>query len=554
MAPDGIDRPRPRYVTTDLGQIRLWIAGQGANLVVLPGLIRSAQTVAELLCAANPGWRVIAVELPGIGYSSGVAPESIGTVADTVAEALSWLEDEPCVVLSFDLAGPISERLGAKASLNARCSLNTDSEVAVAWKRAGITPPDLSPRQDGTHLTALWSFIRDRHLLVPDVPSMPAADGAPVPSIDVLSDIFTCAAQRPDRYSAVWRNCLEALPVNSTQTQICIAENDVATRLSAYELPAGNTMPPEAAPLPGGVIWHDYIETGRGLLHLRRAGNVGDPLLVIPTGGGSSAQFKPVIAGLSSGRQVFAVDYPGNGLSDPPEGKVTTVTLAHDMIALLDAMGLEQIDVWGSHTGSLVALEMAILAPERVRCIVMEGPVFIAPYFQEDLLSNYFIDFAPDKWGLHLQAIWNWRRDMFMYWPWYNVERTAARQLGIPDANELHMYALGIIESGVTYDRAYRSAFSYDTRARLPELTRPALICAGPNDQLKNGLTEARAVAPPGLVSYCETPTTVWWPDPDPAEARETLALYDEFFRKAAEPSAVRSDENKADQRTRLGS
>ena len=60
------------------------------------------------------------------------------------------------------------------------------------------------------------------------------------------------------------------------------------------------------------------------------------------------------------------------------------------MAAIIDALGFEEIDIWGSHTGSLVGLELAVLYPQRVRRAVLEGPVFISPDFQTDLLDKYF--------------------------------------------------------------------------------------------------------------------------------------------------------------------
>jgi hypothetical protein len=118
---------------------------------------------------------------------------------------------------------------------------------------------------------------------------------------------------------------------------------------------------------------------------------------------------------------------------------------------------------------------------------------------------------------------------MFLFWPWYRVERAAARQLGLPSPHHLHDYTIGILESGPTYDGAYRAAF-YDTAARLPGLTRPALVTAGPNDMLFNALAETRALNLQN-VEVRETPTTTWWPDPDPEAAAATLVIYDAFLR-----------------------
>src|SRR5258708_26668293 len=108
----------------------------------------------------------------------------------------------------------------------------------------------------------------------------------------------------------------------------------------------------------------------------------------------------------------------------------------------------------------------------------------------------------------------------------------AARQLGLPSAEQLNQYAVGILESGSTYDLAYRSAFIYDTRARMPLLRRPALVCAGPNDMLVSGLKGTKEINVPGI-EVRETPTTVWWPDPEPKAAAETMAIYEEFLSRA---------------------
>jgi hypothetical protein len=64
----------------------------------------------------------------------------------------------------------------------------------------------------------------------------------------------------------------------------------------------------------------------------------------------------------------------------------------------------------------------------------------------------------------------------------------------------------------------------------LPLLTRPALVCAGPDDMLKDGLPEARAIGRGDLLTVVETPTTVWWPDPEPVAAASTLDLYDRYL------------------------
>lgn len=520
--------PVPHYVTLPKGQLRLWRAGAGADLVAVAGLTLAASVTATRLAVVLPGWRITVVELPGIGGSSAYPAETHEALAHSVSDLVAACGLAEAPLLLLDLAAALGPLLAAPE----RQVLSCGAQAARAWAAAGLDPGDLSPRQDGTHLMALWSFLRDRHLLEPDDSTQAAREGEPLPTPEELDATVTAAGVCPERFAALWRLLLARLRGSGQQATLRDAPllADLASLLPAG---AGATTSrfPETKPTAGNALWHHYVETPRGRLHLRRAGATGRPTLVIPTGGGSSAQFASVVEGLAAGgdRQVFAVDYFGNGLSDRPEREVSTETLAEDMAALVGALGFDSIDVWGSHTGALVGLELAVRYPALVRRAVLEGPVFISQDFQSDLLAHYFPPIAPDAWGRHLPLVWNWRRDMFMYWPWYRVERQAARRLGVPSASQLHLYAIGILESGPHYDRAYRSAFAYDTRSRMPLLRCPTLVCAGPNDMLVNGLDESRKLAVAGM-RVVQTPTTVWWPDPDPAAAAETMALYRAFL------------------------
>lgn len=521
--------PTPHYVTTETGQIHLWIDGSGPTLVALAGPTRAASELVGALRSALPGWRVIGVDPPGFGGSSAVRAASVAEAAGAVADALEFLAGQPVVLaacdLSIALAPPLVERL-APAQV-----VMLDLDSALGWVRNRTLPPDLTPRDDGTHLSSTWSFIRDRRLIRADDPTLPIASGISLPTVADLSASFIAAAHDPHSFVGYWQMTSAAV-ADAADTLAGSADSvrsgDIATVLTTPPSPC-DTPPPATAPAPGTRIWHQYLPTSVGLAHLRRAGSSGRPLLVLPTGGGSSAQFAPVVSGLAGTRTVVAVDYFGNGLSEPLDRMPAIEDLARESFAVADALGWDEFDVWGSHTGACVAIEMTIMAPERIGKGVYEAPVMVTPEFRDDLLANYFPDFSPDKFGLHLQHVWNWRRDMFSYWPWYAVDHAATRQIGIPSAEDLHLYNIGILESA-TYDRAYRAGFGYDTWTKLPQLRRPCILTAGPNDMLGNALQDAASVVPDGLLRIIPTPTTVWWPDPEPAAAEQTLQVYRDFL------------------------
>lgn len=521
----------PHYVTTSEGQVRTWLSGDGPPLVAVAGLTTAGPVLSAQLSAALPGRRVVVVEPPGMGGSAALEVTSVAQAAAAVAESLHFLAPAPFALLAQDLSAALVPALLSVLPTAPTATVVVGLERAEGWVDTRTSPPDLRPRDDGSHLNALWCFLRDRNLLDPHSPSLPSTSGPALPDTTSLNEAFLAAAVDPERWASTWAVLAAGLGgARSASVHRVELVEQVPDVLGAPSESGARATPATTQPRPASAMWNQYVDTRSGRVHLRRAGSDGRPVLVLSTGGGSSAQFAPVITGLAQTRTVFAMDYLGNGLSDKAERGVTAGVLAREAVDVLDALGIDEVDVWGSHTGACVALELGVDFPERVGKLVLEAPVMVTPEFRRELLERYFPDFTPDDFGLHLQHLWHWRRDMFMYWPWYRVDWAAARRIGVPGAQDLHLYAVGILESGTTYAGAYRAGFSYDTRSRLPHLKRPAILTAGPHDMLANALEDAASLAPEGLLRIVPTPTTMWWPDPEPQAAAETLALYREFL------------------------
>jgi pimeloyl-ACP methyl ester carboxylesterase len=78
-----------------------------------------------------------------------------------------------------------------------------------------------------------------------------------------------------------------------------------------------------------------------------------------------------------AGHHVVTVDLLGHGRSDRPEDpKVYSMTAyGEQVLALLDHLGADQAVVGGTSLGANVSLEVADLAPDRVRGLLLEMPV-----------------------------------------------------------------------------------------------------------------------------------------------------------------------------------
>jgi pimeloyl-ACP methyl ester carboxylesterase len=77
------------------------------------------------------------------------------------------------------------------------------------------------------------------------------------------------------------------------------------------------------------------------------------------------------------GFHVVTVDLLGHGRSDRPEDpkEYSMTAFGEQVVALLDHLGAEQAVIGGTSLGANVSLEVADVAPERVRGLLLEMPV-----------------------------------------------------------------------------------------------------------------------------------------------------------------------------------
>ena len=98
----------------------------------------------------------------------------------------------------------------------------------------------------------------------------------------------------------------------------------------------------------------------------------GRPLLLITGLGASLELAEPFEQELAArGRQVISFDAPGIGGSTPYRSPRRMPGLVRTVTGLLDALGLDQVDVFGVSLGGVVAQQLARQVPHRVRGLVL---------------------------------------------------------------------------------------------------------------------------------------------------------------------------------------
>jgi 3-oxoadipate enol-lactonase len=122
-------------------------------------------------------------------------------------------------------------------------------------------------------------------------------------------------------------------------------------------------------------------------LYYERHGS-GEPLLFITGFVISSAVFEPILPMYAEHFDVITYDNRWSARSPKPLRLTSVPELASDAAGLLDALGVESAHVYGLSMGAMVAQELALRFPERVRGLILGGgtpggPRAVLPYLGE---------------------------------------------------------------------------------------------------------------------------------------------------------------------------
>jgi len=126
-----------------------------------------------------------------------------------------------------------------------------------------------------------------------------------------------------------------------------------------------------------------YAEGRYGQVHYRIARPVAPatrPLVCFHLSPVSGVVYERFLASMGQDRVCVAPDTPGYGQSDPPPGPPSIADLAAALGGLIDSLGLGEVDLMGYHTGSKIAVELALQRPAQVRHLVLiAAPVYDPP-------------------------------------------------------------------------------------------------------------------------------------------------------------------------------
>jgi aminoacrylate hydrolase len=121
----------------------------------------------------------------------------------------------------------------------------------------------------------------------------------------------------------------------------------------------------------------------------------GEPVLLVTGIGGTCQFWAQQVAALRDHYRVVVHDHRGIGRSSPTSVVSTAGVMADDLLALMDALEIEQAHLVGHSTGGAIGQHIALRAPERLKSLVMSAswagptPLFTETFrVRRDVLIN----------------------------------------------------------------------------------------------------------------------------------------------------------------------
>ncbi len=123
-----------------------------------------------------------------------------------------------------------------------------------------------------------------------------------------------------------------------------------------------------------------YINANGLNFHVTTWGKSGKPVAVLHAGTGLiAATWDPIAVELSCYFCVYAIERRGHGWSNKPESGYEFYDFAEDLIAVLDALNIEDALAIGHSAGGTDFLTAASLRPDLFRAIFLHEPTFADP-------------------------------------------------------------------------------------------------------------------------------------------------------------------------------
>lgn len=534
------------FLTVGNRRVHYTRAGEGPVVAMLHASACSAKVLREPQRIFAARFTALAFDTPGFGLSDLLpkAQPETEDLADGLADTLDALGIEQVATYGRHTGAQIAVEFGVRHP--ARCTLALSDGYPMfsptqQWARLNEYLVPIKPTFAGEHLLWLWFRYRDQHVFWPwNEQRLEKRADTDLPDLDYLHRGVIELLEAGDDYkigyaTAFRHDGLRALQQTNVPTCLGVRPGDSlfrtkglypagawveemprdALEAAGAELqilakhPARGTAPnaPRCAPIAGRTTT-DYVDLGDAQVLIRSMGDLraGPPIVIVHHAPGSSFLYDELVRAIGAAHPVIALDLPGCGESDAvPGADLSVATWSNALLRTLDALGIGAFHVYGHNGGAAVAVDVALRAQARVQSLVLDAPICFSPAERAAIADRWLDGVAPvtPVWdGSHLLRAWHMRRDMELWWPWFD-RRNATTKRTEPriDPARLSIEVREAMKQPASFVPAWRAVLDYPLAERLVLTQQPCRILCSPQDVFAPCIGRARALRPDAAYS-----------------------------------------------------
>jgi len=514
------------FVSINNRRLHYHRCGSGPVLVLLHASACSAKVMRPHILYFSRDFTVIAPDTPGFGLSDQLSIEEVTTedLADALLEAINTLGIKEISVYGRHTGAQIAVEFAARHP--ERCTMVlTDGfpiySLEERKRRLENYLPPIVPTFDGAHLIWLWFRYREQHVFWPwNAQSDDKRADADVPDLDFLHRGVVEMLEAGDGYrigyATAYRHrglevvddlkvpvCFGGRPGDSqghtpdmmpkgTWIQKFDRDKNEAMKLEREILlknrPQGHAPDaPMCKPITGRSTTN-YININGTQILIRTFGDftASTPLVMLHQLPGSSALYESLICCLGHSVPVIAFDMPGHGESEELQTNVQTIdSWSNTLLSVLTTLNVNLCHLYGHNGGGAVAAQFAIHHPDRVAGLIFDAPIHFNKNQCQDWLDRWFdgIETVAPNWdGSHLLRIWHMRRDMGIWWPWFEKSHQHKRQYLNIEPETINFEVRELLKQPKNFLSSWRAVIHFDVIEKILNLKQRALFICSKND------------------------------------------------------------------------
>jgi pimeloyl-ACP methyl ester carboxylesterase len=518
-------QPTRHFLDVSGRRVHYLSAGFGPPVVLVHSSPANALMLLPEIALLAPQYTVYAFDTPGFGWSEALPMQHmlVADLADALADTLQAIVMPPCPFFGTHTGAAITLEFAMRHPARVTGVVLDGVPIFTADECAALFGAyfrDIEVNDLGGQYPMAWTRMRDQSTWFPWYAKSPDRLNAYGPGTpESIHRWVSMYFQAQDTYVPAYRaasmysdGAIDAAAALQVPAIFCAPEHDMlyphldrlpplkhdqsilrlgraeSEKHALIETAFARFGSPHAPPPDQDAIVssphmvRQFAAGGNGRqLHLRHGGSrSAPPLLLLHDSPGSSAALREMISLLAPSFFVIAPDLPGAGESEPFDSPRDIAGYAAEIAALLDTLGLAQVDICGFGFGASLAVEVAHRFAARVRWLALCGLLLPDPAERAALVADYAPPISIERDGSHWYRTWLMLRDQHVWWPWYDRRVPTLRRVTADfAARPLHEWTLDVMRTHATYGDQIHAALAHDAAAALAQITAPLVLPRG---------------------------------------------------------------------------